>query len=727
MFDDFAPGMHSYADQATAEPTRERHATEVGRILARYIADTTSFDRGNARVKAGLASTGAQARKSKADWAQYGKYGVLAVGAAVVGSAKSFANFDRNMNIFGANIEDKGKRAAESMRLARNEAVRLGQDSRFPAVTAAHVAETLVELTKAGLGSREAIGSLESVMLLGTAGQMEFADAGNIAANAMNAFGKTSKDLPSIVDAIAGAALRSSSDVTDVAEAFRYTSSAAATLGVPIEQVTSMIGLLSNVGLKGDMAGTSMRMFFTSLTGRSKKAITLMGKLGIMNKGKSIFFNKDGELKNLAEVARLWKKHTRKLTQEQRIKAAHTIFGVRGMNVERVLNKGGAAFKKFQARSTEVGSANKLAVANTKGLYGAYQNLVNVVQTLGLQLGEALAPTIVKILNHLTRLFSIISKNERLIKAIARAILIGAGAWALWRASLIAVTIITNLYRLSLLALRVALVFLRNPILFARMAIQGLGAAMLANPIGLVIGAIIAIILILRHFGVGLDDVKRVMKRTWDFMKRAWAGIKSAVAGAVDGVLAFLKSNWPYIVGLLGGPLGVAIAAIYKNWGRIKTFFSNLKTTIVNAMKSAMSSAIKAISGAASGAWSAAKNLGARIISGIISGVKSMPGKLADAVLGMIPGGKQGKKIVGAVLGKLPGRAGGGPISAGRPYIVGERGPEIFMSRSSGSIVPNHAIGGGGASVIVENMNVRSEEDAYVVASILGRKMALGL
>lgn len=46
-------------------------------------------------------------------------------------------------------------------------------------------------------------------------------------------------------------------------------------------------------------------------------------------------------------------------------------------------------------------------------------------------------------------------------------------------------------------------------------------------------------------------------------------------------------------------------------------------------------------------------------------------------------------------------RANGGPVSAGRPYIVGERGPELFMPRSSGSIYPNHAMGMGGANVVV--------------------------
>jgi hypothetical protein len=44
--------------------------------------------------------------------------------------------------------------------------------------------------------------------------------------------------------------------------------------------------------------------------------------------------------------------------------------------------------------------------------------------------------------------------------------------------------------------------------------------------------------------------------------------------------------------------------------------------------------------------------------------------------------------------GIMHGRAAGGPVSAGTPYIVGERGPEMFVPGQSGGIVPNHRIGG---------------------------------
>ena len=43
--------------------------------------------------------------------------------------------------------------------------------------------------------------------------------------------------------------------------------------------------------------------------------------------------------------------------------------------------------------------------------------------------------------------------------------------------------------------------------------------------------------------------------------------------------------------------------------------------------------------------------------------------------------------------------ANGGSPPVGRPSVVGERGPELFVPRSAGTIVPNHALGG--ANVVV--------------------------
>ena len=56
------------------------------------------------------------------------------------------------------------------------------------------------------------------------------------------------------------------------------------------------------------------------------------------------------------------------------------------------------------------------------------------------------------------------------------------------------------------------------------------------------------------------------------------------------------------------------------------------------------------------------------------------------------------------------GKATGGPVSGGTPYMVGEKGPELFVPGSSGSIIPNHRLGSGngGGSPVIVNYNISS-------------------
>lgn len=68
-------------------------------------------------------------------------------------------------------------------------------------------------------------------------------------------------------------------------------------------------------------------------------------------------------------------------------------------------------------------------------------------------------------------------------------------------------------------------------------------------------------------------------------------------------------------------------------------------------------------------------------------------------------------------------RAKGGPVTAGRPYLVGERGPELFTPTGSGSIVPNHRMGTGTRTVnVVNNFSIdggdRREMQQMIASSV---------
>jgi tape measure domain-containing protein len=59
-----------------------------------------------------------------------------------------------------------------------------------------------------------------------------------------------------------------------------------------------------------------------------------------------------------------------------------------------------------------------------------------------------------------------------------------------------------------------------------------------------------------------------------------------------------------------------------------------------------------------------------------------------------------------ATRSDIEGRASGGAVSMNTPYVVGEQGMELFVPRTAGTIVPNHALsGGGGGSVTVQVIN----------------------
>lgn len=80
-------------------------------------------------------------------------------------------------------------------------------------------------------------------------------------------------------------------------------------------------------------------------------------------------------------------------------------------------------------------------------------------------------------------------------------------------------------------------------------------------------------------------------------------------------------------------------------------------------------------------------------------------------------------KITGGFLSfvkGLTGKAIGGPVQAGQPYMVGERGPEMFVPNQSGSIVPNDKMGGGGITVVnnVDASGAGSDVDLKIRAAM---------
>ena len=77
--------------------------------------------------------------------------------------------------------------------------------------------------------------------------------------------------------------------------------------------------------------------------------------------------------------------------------------------------------------------------------------------------------------------------------------------------------------------------------------------------------------------------------------------------------------------------------------------------------------------------------------------------------------------VAGNLLGGFFGRAGGGSVNPNMPYMVGERGAEMFVPKSAGTIVSNNQVGGaGGGNIVIEqNLNFATGVSQTVRAEVM--------
>jgi hypothetical protein len=183
----------------------------------------------------------------------------------------------------------------------------------------------------------------------------------------------------------------------------------------------------------------------------------------------------------------------------------------------------------------------------------------------------------------------------------------------------------------------------------------------------------------------------------------------------------FLFSAWKAAWSLL---LGAARDAAVGLAGVVVSGVSNLPGLFGAAIRTAMTAGVQAIKDAFGAAFSAAKALGGRIVDGVMDVVGGLVGKVrgvvnavvsaVNGVIGRINSALEfstpgltiaGRTIVPSASFDAPdipyvgGMAAGGPVRGRTPYMVGERGPELFVPGRSGSIVPNHALAAGGVTV----------------------------
>lgn len=239
-----------------------------------------------------------------------------------------------------------------------------------------------------------------------------------------------------------------------------------------------------------------------------------------------------------------------------------------------------------------------------------------------------------------------------------------------------------------------------------------LNAALTANPIGLVIAALVAI-------GVAIVIAYRKSERFRSVVHWLW--------GALKDVFGWAKKHWPLLAGIVAGPIGVAVGLVVKHWDVIKSsatavwhWVARTFTHIVTTVKSLPGR----IGSAATGMWDGIKNAFRDAINWILSKWNELHFSIGGT---HIPGIGHAPKFTISTP-DIPLLASGGIVHQAGSVIVGDAGTPELLSLPRGARVdplPPRALpaipalmaptGGGGGSPSVAELYVDGRKMAEAV------------
>lgn len=160
-----------------------------------------------------------------------------------------------------------------------------------------------------------------------------------------------------------------------------------------------------------------------------------------------------------------------------------------------------------------------------------------------------------------------------------------------------------------------------------------LNAAMTANPIGLIVLAIVGLVAVLVIAYKKSETFRNIVK-----------GAFAKVLTAVKAVWNWIKSNWPLLLAILAGPIGLIVLFMVKNWKKIKDTISTAWTNIKTAVSDGIGKVVEFVKGMPTKVLNSLKNFGSLLyntgkdlIQGLLDGAGSLLSKIGSFFLDKLP------------------------------------------------------------------------------------------
>jgi len=532
---------------------------------------------------------------------------VTALGTTAV---KVASDFDSAMSQVAAVSGATG----DELEQLRDKAREMGSKTKF---SASEAAEAMNYMAMAGWKTSDMLSGIEGIMNLAAASGEDLATTSDIVTDALTAFGLTAADSGHFADILAAASSNANTNVSMMGETFKYCAPIAGALGFSAEDTAEAIGLMANAGIKSTQAGTAMRTMMNNLAGEVKFTGAAFGEMQVRTT------NADGSMRELNDILADCRVAFSQMSESEKAANAEALVGKNAMSgFLAVMNAAPADIEKLNSAIKNCdGTALGMAETMQDNLAGQLTILKSQLEELAISFGEMLMPVIRDIVSWLQ---GFIDKLNSMDEGTKEMILkIGLFVAALGPVLIVIGKVISAVGTILTIVPKVATAFGAVKTAFA-----ALSAVFSANPIGLVIAAVAALIAIFVSLWNNCEGFRDFWINLWqgikDFFVEIWSGIKSVVSSVTD----FIQNNWQSLFLFLVNPVAGFFKLLWDNCEGFRDFWLNLWEGIKNVCSSAWSG----ICSLASSAWSGITQSVSSAWSSIKSGVSSAASSVENFV-----------------------------------------------------------------------------------------------
>ena len=323
-----------------------------------------------------------------------GGAGKLLAAAGAVGAAAFVGGFVRDSIEAGRQFDASMSQVAATMGTTvdqigelRDFAKEMGATTAF---SASQAADALNYMALAGYDAETSMKMLPNVLNLAASGGMELATASDMVTDAQSALGLSIDQTTEMVDQMAKTASTTNTSVSQLGSAFLTVGGTAKMMRGGTAELSQVLGLLADNGVKGSEGGTALRNILLSLASPTDNAAKMLADLGVS------VFDADGKMRDMKDIVLDLNSAMDGMTDEQRTNAIATIFNKRDLkSVNALLGTSAERWDEVaESIGNAQGAAEKMAETQLDNLEGDLTIFQSAVEGAQIALSEALEPAL---------------------------------------------------------------------------------------------------------------------------------------------------------------------------------------------------------------------------------------------------------------------------------------------------------------------------------------------